>query len=180
MPAEDNHALVAELVATHGKQLNRFLVARVRNVSDVPDIAQEVYLRMLRVQHIESVRSPEAYLFTVAQHVVHQHLLRQSAVPPSVELSLMLDQPHASPDADPRTHRRCAGMSRKTSEHARSTLAQSPRHIHAPSARRPVVRRNRRAPWDLEADGEEIPDESLDAISQAPGTGGLGARSDRR
>ncbi len=101
MPAEDNHALVAELVATHGKQLNRFLVARVRNVSDVPDIAQEVYLRMLRVQHIESVRSPEAYLFTVAQHVVHQHLLRQSAVPPSVELSLMLDQPHASPDADP-------------------------------------------------------------------------------
>jgi RNA polymerase sigma factor (sigma-70 family) len=94
-------ALVTSLVASHGRQLQRFLFARVGNVADVADIAQEVYLRMLRVPNIESIRSPEAYLFTVAQHVIQQHTLRQSAIPPSVELAQMLNSPAAAPDADP-------------------------------------------------------------------------------
>jgi RNA polymerase sigma factor (sigma-70 family) len=94
-------AVVANLVASHGEQLRRFLVARVRNTADVPDIVQEVYLRMLRIPNIESIRSPEAYLFTVAQHVVQQHTLRQSARPPSVELTQMLDTSHAASGADP-------------------------------------------------------------------------------
>jgi RNA polymerase sigma factor (sigma-70 family) len=92
---------VADLAATHGAQLRRFLVARVRNVADVPDIVQEVYLRMLRIPNIESIRSPEAYLFTVAQHVVQQHTLRQIATPPSIELTQMLDIPSALPELDP-------------------------------------------------------------------------------
>jgi len=92
---------VADLAASHGDQLRRFLVARVRNVADVLDIVQEVYLRMLRVPNIESIRSPEAYLFTVAQHAVQQHTLRQTATPPSVELTQMLDLPSATPDIDP-------------------------------------------------------------------------------
>lgn len=97
----DAHAFVAGLVASHGVQLRRFLLVRVRNTADVPDIVQEVYLRMLRVPNVESIRSPEAYLFTVAQHVVQQHALKQSTAPPSVELSEMLDSPHAVPDVDP-------------------------------------------------------------------------------
>lgn len=97
---EDPQSLVAGLVATHGNQLRRFLLARVRNIDDVPDIVQEVYLRMLRVPNIESIRSPEAYLFTVAQHVVYQHTLSRSATPPSVELMQILNPP-APPDSDP-------------------------------------------------------------------------------
>jgi RNA polymerase sigma factor (sigma-70 family) len=98
---ENPQMFVADLAASHGDQLRRFLVARVRNVADVPDIVQEVYLRMLRVPNVESIRSPEAYLFTVAQHVVQQHTLRQTATPPSVELTQMLDLPSATPDIDP-------------------------------------------------------------------------------
>ena len=101
MPVEDPQTLVASLVATHGDQLQRFLVARVRNPADIPDIVQEVYLRMLRVPKVESIRSPEAYLFTVALHVVYQHTLSQSATPPLVELSQILKGPPAPPDADP-------------------------------------------------------------------------------
>jgi RNA polymerase sigma factor (sigma-70 family) len=97
----DAQTLVTGLVASHGRQLQRFLLARVGNVADVPDIVQEVYLRMLRVPNIESIRSPEAYLFTVAQHVVQQHTLRQSATPPSVELAQMLNPPAAAHDTDP-------------------------------------------------------------------------------
>ena len=101
MQVEDPQTLVADLASSHGDQLRRFLLARVRNVADVPDIVQEVYLRMLRVPNIESIRSPEAYLFTVARHVVQQHTLRQTATPPSVELTQMLDLPSATPDMDP-------------------------------------------------------------------------------
>jgi RNA polymerase sigma factor (sigma-70 family) len=101
LSAEDAQTLVAALVATHGVQLRRFLLARVRSVEDVPDIVQEVYLRMLRVPNVESIRSPEAYLFTVAQHVVQQHTLRRSTAPTSVELDRMLNSPVAAPGADP-------------------------------------------------------------------------------
>jgi RNA polymerase sigma factor (sigma-70 family) len=86
---------------SHGPQLRRFLLARVRNTADVPDIVQDVYLRMLRITHVESIRSPEAYLFTVAQHVLHQYTLRQSQIPLSVDLEGMLEPPHARPDTDP-------------------------------------------------------------------------------
>jgi RNA polymerase sigma factor (sigma-70 family) len=98
---EEKRAIVSGLVASHGKQLRRYLLARVRASADVPDIIQEVYLRMLRIPNIESIRSPEAYLFTVAQHVTLQHALRESAAPPSVELTAMFNPPQALPDTDP-------------------------------------------------------------------------------
>lgn len=101
MVAQDAQELVDRLAASHGAQLQRFLIARARNFAEVPDLVQEVYLRMLRVPNAESIRSPEAYLFTVAQHVLAQHTLRQSATPPSIELSEMLEPPSANHDADP-------------------------------------------------------------------------------
>jgi RNA polymerase sigma factor (sigma-70 family) len=100
MPAKDAQALIEGLVASHGDQLRRFLLARVRNIADVPDITQEVYLRMMRVPNVESVRSPEAYLFTVAQHVVQQHTLKMAALP-STELDKILNTLAPTAHADP-------------------------------------------------------------------------------
>lgn len=99
--AEDAQELVTSLVASHGTQLRRFVFARARNLADVPDIVQEVYLRMLRISNTDSIRSPEAYLFTVAQHVVQQHTMRQSATPPAIELTQLLNEPATTHDADP-------------------------------------------------------------------------------
>jgi RNA polymerase sigma factor (sigma-70 family) len=101
LPPEDAQALVASLVQSHGDQLRRFLLARVRNSGDVPDLLQEIYLRMLRVPSAESIRSPEAYLFTVAQHALQQYAMRRSAAPPLVEFSQLLSPPLAAADADP-------------------------------------------------------------------------------
>jgi RNA polymerase sigma-70 factor (ECF subfamily) len=98
---KDPQELVTGLVASHGAQLQRFLLARVANRADVPDIAQEVYLRMLRIPNIESIRSPEAYLFTVAQHVVAQHALKAQTRPPVVELTQLLTSSSAAFQADP-------------------------------------------------------------------------------
>jgi len=100
----DNQAFVSALAASYGTRLNRFLLARLRNPADVPDVAQEVYLRLLRVSAAESIRSPEAYLFTVALHVVQQHALRQNLTPAAEELTEMQDPPHASAEHDPVLH----------------------------------------------------------------------------
>lgn len=101
LSAEDPQSVVASLMDSHGAQLRRFLLKRVRNVADVPDILQEVFLRMLRIPNHEAIRSPEAYLFTVAQHVAQQHALREATAPPSVEITRMLTQLHAVSDSDP-------------------------------------------------------------------------------
>jgi RNA polymerase sigma-70 factor (ECF subfamily) len=95
--AESKQALVAGLVLTHGDQLRRFLVSRVRNPVDIPDILQEVFLRLLRVPDHEAIRSPEAYLFTIARHVAQQHSLRQAAATPTLELQEMLNELATAP-----------------------------------------------------------------------------------
>lgn len=101
MSVPDTHSLVTALVASHGNQLRAFLVSRVRNSADVPDMVQEIYLRMMRIPHVESIRSPEAYLFTVAQHVLQQHTLEQSATPPAADLERALSERSAFSHIDP-------------------------------------------------------------------------------
>ena len=101
MSADSKHALVEELAAKHGKRLRHFLRTRVRNAADIPDIIQEVYLRLLRVPNHETIRAPEAYIFTVAHHVAQQHTLRSSASAGSVELGEVLSELRAVTEVDP-------------------------------------------------------------------------------
>ena len=83
----DKHAFVAAVAGQHGPRLRRFLAARLRNAADVPDLVQEVFLRLLRIQSHETIRTPEAYLLTIAGHVVHQHALRQAATPEAIDIT---------------------------------------------------------------------------------------------
>jgi RNA polymerase sigma factor (sigma-70 family) len=99
--SDSRKALVTGLLAAQGPRLRRFLAPRVRNLADIPDIVQEVFLRMLRVPDQEAIRSPEAYLFVVAQHVAQQHALHESRTPPSIEITQMLSELTAAADADP-------------------------------------------------------------------------------
>jgi len=55
----DNRSFVANVAALYGRRLRRFLSVRLRNAADVPDLAQEVFLRLLRVEGYESIRSPK-------------------------------------------------------------------------------------------------------------------------
>jgi hypothetical protein len=70
---------VATVAAQYGRRLRAFLAARLRNSADIADLAQEVFLRLLRVDAHEQIRNPEAYLLTVASHVIHQHSLNASS-----------------------------------------------------------------------------------------------------
>jgi len=71
--AEGKNELVERLFAAHRGALQKFFYRRVRQRSDAADLAQEVYLRMLRVKDTSAVRDAEAYLFSVAGDLVKEH-----------------------------------------------------------------------------------------------------------
>lgn len=60
------------------RNLLQFLGRRVRSSVEVEDLAQEIYLRLLRAPDLMQVRNPQAYLLRVAGNVVAEWR-RQSA-----------------------------------------------------------------------------------------------------
>ena len=85
---------VQKLFLEHGQALKEFISRRIRSKGEASDLAQEVYLRILRVDWT-SVRNPEGYLYTVAgnllkeQRLVEERRARQDdAESPSLALQL--------------------------------------------------------------------------------------------
>jgi RNA polymerase sigma factor (sigma-70 family) len=68
---------VERLFGEHGGALQAFLYRRVRNRPDAAELAQEVYVRMLRVPDMTTVRNPEAYLYAVASNLAKEHAQRR-------------------------------------------------------------------------------------------------------
>ena len=102
MPPDSKHAFLASIERSHGQRLRRFLSARLRNATaDTSDLMQEVYLRLLRIEDHTAIRNPQAYLFTIANHVLHQHTLHQSTALESVVLMEAEPRLQAEPEADP-------------------------------------------------------------------------------
>ena len=102
MTADDRKAFLTTLVRDHGHRLRRYLASRLSHApADVHDLMQEVYLRLLRMPRHETIRSPQAYLFTVAHHVLYEHRMSQSAIPEAVEIGELLNEVESRPSDDP-------------------------------------------------------------------------------
>jgi RNA polymerase sigma-70 factor (ECF subfamily) len=71
--SETKKDLVERLFAEHGAALRAFFYQRVRPRPDAAELAQEVYVRMLRISDIDAIRNPEAYLYTVASNLAKEH-----------------------------------------------------------------------------------------------------------
>lgn len=54
----------------YAKQLHRYLVRRMPQPQDAEDLAQEVYLRLLRIDRQKRVHKPLAYIYGIASHLV--------------------------------------------------------------------------------------------------------------
>jgi len=70
---EAKKALVERLFAQQGGALRAFFLRRTRRHPAAADLAQEVYVRMLRIPDIGAIRNPEAYLYTVASNLAREH-----------------------------------------------------------------------------------------------------------
>lgn len=86
----------------YAPELHRYLLSRIRHGAAAPDLLQEVFERFLRVRDIEVIQNPQAYLYTIAAHVVSQARLREEYSPVTFD-SAMVEEAgekleHALPD----------------------------------------------------------------------------------
>src|ERR1700689_2294036 len=87
MPAaEPKPSLVERLFAEHRGALQTFFLRRIRAKADAADLAQEVYLRMLRISNQEAIRNPVHYLYTVANNLVKEHALLERRQASSIDI----------------------------------------------------------------------------------------------
>lgn len=56
--------------------LKRYLAFRLGNEAEAQDLAQEAYLRLMRIRKPELVRKPHAYLFRIAANLANEYHLK--------------------------------------------------------------------------------------------------------
>jgi len=99
-------SLVERLFAEQRGPLQAFFRRRIRSKADAPDLAQEAYLRMLRVSDQQAIRNPVHYLYTVASNLVKEHALVERRRASSVDIEevatheLLEDLPSFDGDLD--------------------------------------------------------------------------------
>jgi RNA polymerase sigma factor (sigma-70 family) len=86
-------ARVADWARRWNTGLERFLKRRVAAPVDAQDLAQEVYLRLLRAEQLDLVVEPQAYLYKVASNVAAEWRVRASQSKPhsSAELDALIE-----------------------------------------------------------------------------------------
>ncbi len=76
-PAAGVNSLLERLLGDRSGDLLRYIRLRVRAESDARDIAQDTYLRFIRLAKPDVIQNPEAYLFRIAANLIWEHQLRQ-------------------------------------------------------------------------------------------------------
>jgi len=84
---------IADWVRRWNADLTRFVERRVRLRADAQDLAQEVYLRLLRTDQIDLIEEPQAYLYRMASNVAAEWRMRARERKPhsADELDLLLE-----------------------------------------------------------------------------------------
>jgi RNA polymerase sigma factor (sigma-70 family) len=79
MSAKPHESPVEAVLREHGHQLERFFIARVRTVADARDLAQELYLRLirLRAETWEQVEDPRRYVYTAAINLCREYKIKK-------------------------------------------------------------------------------------------------------
>jgi RNA polymerase sigma-70 factor (ECF subfamily) len=72
MPRAVERAAITQLFADHRDRLQQYLRLRLANEEDAAELAQEAYLRLLRVKRADLIRHPQAYLFRIAHNLLHE------------------------------------------------------------------------------------------------------------
>jgi len=62
------------------RELHRYLMRRLRQPQDVDDLAQEVWLRLLRLDDEKCVHKPLAYLYGTASHVLSDFRIHDNEI----------------------------------------------------------------------------------------------------
>jgi len=94
-------AWVEGVVHRNDRDLKRYLAQRVSSRADAEDLAQEIYLRLLRIERKDLIRSPEALLFRMASNAVYEwRLLARNRLPHSDSALDSLESTQGEPASD--------------------------------------------------------------------------------
>src|SRR5687767_16028932 len=101
-PQSQAGEFVRQVAAVYGRTLRRFLVGRLRAGDDAEDIAQEVYLRLLKLDRTDLIREPVAYLYVVTKQVFQAYREREARQPLATDDDALYQLVHRdqSPTAD--------------------------------------------------------------------------------
>ncbi len=101
MVGETKDAWVEGVVNRNDRDLRRYLAQRVTNRADAEDLAQEIYLRLLRIERKDLIRNPEALLFRMASNAVYEwRLLARNRLPHSESELEVLESAHGEPTSN--------------------------------------------------------------------------------
>ena len=98
--ADPKPSLVERLFADQGSALQTFFRRRIRSKADAADLAQEVYVRMLRISDQDAIRNPVHYLYTVANNLVKEHAVLEHRRANSIDAAPGLEQLDMLPSFD--------------------------------------------------------------------------------
>jgi RNA polymerase sigma factor (sigma-70 family) len=76
-PKDQAFGLAVSVYRERGADLLRYLRHRLKNEADARDIAQETFLRFIRLADPERLRIPEAYIFRIAGNLLWEHRLSE-------------------------------------------------------------------------------------------------------
>lgn len=77
MPTQEWSRQVAAWAEEWHGDLLKFLVRRASTSAEAQDLAQEVYLRLLRVDRLDLIRQPRSYLLRIAANVLYEWRLKE-------------------------------------------------------------------------------------------------------
>ena len=97
--ADPRPSSIERLYAEHRAALQSFFQRRIRSKASAPDLAQEVYVRMLRLTDPSGIRNPAVYLYTVANNLVKEY----AALDRRQTISGDMDDVRASEKLEPET-----------------------------------------------------------------------------
>jgi RNA polymerase sigma factor (sigma-70 family) len=91
--ADPKPSLVVRLFAEHRGTLLAFFRRRIRSRADAQDLAQEVYLRMLRVRDLGAIRDPVPYLYSVANNLVKEQAVLERRQASGIDIDELATHP---------------------------------------------------------------------------------------
>jgi RNA polymerase sigma factor (sigma-70 family) len=71
--------IVERLAADAGSDFVRFVARRISTAADAQDVAQEAYLRLLRVERKDLIRDPRAYVYRIASNIILELEIKRRA-----------------------------------------------------------------------------------------------------
>jgi RNA polymerase sigma-19 factor, ECF subfamily len=71
------NTLFSDAFREHRGRLYSYLKRRLANEEDAQEVAQEAFLRLLRVTRIDLVADPQAYLYRVARNLIYEQAAKK-------------------------------------------------------------------------------------------------------